>query len=531
MLHRLDEAVALIEALGSPHVKVMADLFHMSIEEDDLPAALRRCGPQLGHVHLADSQRAHPAPGTRTSLRSSPRSRRSASTATWRWSAASAATSRRRWPRWRRSSTASGAPPTIPGRCCGAGLGVARRGVGVRVGRARAIAARRTCGSTARSWCRSRRRRRPAASAGCAWTGRAGTGALRGAGAGGRRAAAAALRRGRPRGDGLGQRCAGGRARGRLHAVRGRHHGRARARGGEQELVVRAVDDPRDLEQPRGKQDWQDEPHDIWYPRTTGIWQTVWLEAVPAPPRRPALAPRRRDAGRRARGARRRAPPRRRLRARGDVRPATGSRRATAAVHGGDVRPGSRCPTRASPPSADGCCGRPSTRRCSTRSSCSRARRRDRPGRRPTRRCARSASSAAAPAQRAPAAAAARARPGLLARDRPHAARRGGARARRRAGPGARLQRRAQASEGRGPALPARRRRARPAGVGGDAERLPLHARARRAAHRASGSRRSSATRATPASSPGCRSTSRGASSRLAARRRPARPRRARSTT
>jgi Glycosyl hydrolases family 2, TIM barrel domain/Glycosyl hydrolases family 2, sugar binding domain len=47
------------------------------------------------------------------------------------------------------------------------------------------------------------------------------------------------------------------------------------------ELVVRAEDDPSDLAKPRGKQDWQREPHSIWYPRTTGIWQTVWLEAVP----------------------------------------------------------------------------------------------------------------------------------------------------------------------------------------------------------------------------------------------------------
>ncbi|MDB5810099.1 MAG: putative b-glycosidase, Glycoside Hydrolase Family 2, partial [Betaproteobacteria bacterium] len=30
----------------------------------------------------------------------------------------------------------------------------------------------------------------------------------------------------------------------------------------------------------RGKQDWQLEPHSIWYPRTTGIWQTVWFERV-----------------------------------------------------------------------------------------------------------------------------------------------------------------------------------------------------------------------------------------------------------
>ena len=48
------------------------------------------------------------------------------------------------------------------------------------------------------------------------------------------------------------------------------------------ELVVRAVDDPHDVAKPRGKQDWQREPHSIWYPRTTGIWQTVWVETVPA---------------------------------------------------------------------------------------------------------------------------------------------------------------------------------------------------------------------------------------------------------
>jgi beta-galactosidase/beta-glucuronidase len=50
---------------------------------------------------------------------------------------------------------------------------------------------------------------------------------------------------------------------------------------GEQEVVVRAEDDPHDLAKPRGKQDWQLEPHSIWYPRTTGIWQTVWLERAP----------------------------------------------------------------------------------------------------------------------------------------------------------------------------------------------------------------------------------------------------------
>lgn len=49
----------------------------------------------------------------------------------------------------------------------------------------------------------------------------------------------------------------------------------------EHTLVVRAEDDPHDVTQPRGKQDWHEDPHAIWYRRTTGIWQTVWLEAVP----------------------------------------------------------------------------------------------------------------------------------------------------------------------------------------------------------------------------------------------------------
>ena len=53
-------------------------------------------------------------------------------------------------------------------------------------------------------------------------------------------------------------------------------------RSGERaHVVVRAEDDPHDLAKPRGKQDWQLEPHSIWYPRTTGIWQTVWMETVP----------------------------------------------------------------------------------------------------------------------------------------------------------------------------------------------------------------------------------------------------------
>ncbi|MEL4319432.1 glycoside hydrolase family 2 TIM barrel-domain containing protein [Leifsonia sp. YIM 134122] len=51
--------------------------------------------------------------------------------------------------------------------------------------------------------------------------------------------------------------------------------------GVEHTIVVRVEDDPVDVAQPRGKQDWREQPHVIWYHRTTGIWQPVWLESVP----------------------------------------------------------------------------------------------------------------------------------------------------------------------------------------------------------------------------------------------------------
>lgn len=45
-------------------------------------------------------------------------------------------------------------------------------------------------------------------------------------------------------------------------------------------LVVRAEDPPTDRYIPRGKQHWEEKPASIFYARTTGIWQTVWLEPV-----------------------------------------------------------------------------------------------------------------------------------------------------------------------------------------------------------------------------------------------------------
>ncbi|HZJ57199.1 MAG TPA: glycoside hydrolase family 2 TIM barrel-domain containing protein [Clostridia bacterium] len=52
-------------------------------------------------------------------------------------------------------------------------------------------------------------------------------------------------------------------------------------RDGKNEIILRAKDDTLDLEMPRGKQYWKERSEGIFYTRTTGIWQTVWIEAVP----------------------------------------------------------------------------------------------------------------------------------------------------------------------------------------------------------------------------------------------------------
>lgn len=45
-------------------------------------------------------------------------------------------------------------------------------------------------------------------------------------------------------------------------------------------IVVRVEDPSEDETIPRGKQFWVEKSASIWYTRTTGIWQTVWLEPI-----------------------------------------------------------------------------------------------------------------------------------------------------------------------------------------------------------------------------------------------------------
>ena len=49
--------VKLLHSVGNDNVKLLADLFHMNIEEADIARAIRAAGHHVGHVHLADSNR------------------------------------------------------------------------------------------------------------------------------------------------------------------------------------------------------------------------------------------------------------------------------------------------------------------------------------------------------------------------------------------------------------------------------------------------------------------------------------------
>jgi sugar phosphate isomerase/epimerase len=49
--------VALLKQSGATNAKLLADLFHMNIVEEDLPTAIRSGAGHIGHIHLVDSNR------------------------------------------------------------------------------------------------------------------------------------------------------------------------------------------------------------------------------------------------------------------------------------------------------------------------------------------------------------------------------------------------------------------------------------------------------------------------------------------
>ena len=57
IINTLGQGSALLQNLKTSNVKLLADLFHLNIEEVDIAASILHAAGDIGHVHLADSNR------------------------------------------------------------------------------------------------------------------------------------------------------------------------------------------------------------------------------------------------------------------------------------------------------------------------------------------------------------------------------------------------------------------------------------------------------------------------------------------
>jgi len=57
LINRLEDGASFLHSLTTTNVRLLADLFHMNIEEASLPDSIRQAGKLIGHVHFADSNR------------------------------------------------------------------------------------------------------------------------------------------------------------------------------------------------------------------------------------------------------------------------------------------------------------------------------------------------------------------------------------------------------------------------------------------------------------------------------------------
>jgi sugar phosphate isomerase/epimerase len=63
LIRRLEQGVEVLRRVDNPGTALMADFFHMSIEEADISSALRQNAAYVAHIHLADSNRLQPGMG------------------------------------------------------------------------------------------------------------------------------------------------------------------------------------------------------------------------------------------------------------------------------------------------------------------------------------------------------------------------------------------------------------------------------------------------------------------------------------
>lgn len=63
LLNRVEQAIEIVKKANSPGIKIMADFFHMNIEEAQIDEAIKKGKNLIYNVHLADSNRLLPGYG------------------------------------------------------------------------------------------------------------------------------------------------------------------------------------------------------------------------------------------------------------------------------------------------------------------------------------------------------------------------------------------------------------------------------------------------------------------------------------
>lgn len=63
LINSVPECLSLIDAVGAGNFGVLADTFHMNIEDVSIAGSLQQAGPRLFHVHFVDSNRWYPGAG------------------------------------------------------------------------------------------------------------------------------------------------------------------------------------------------------------------------------------------------------------------------------------------------------------------------------------------------------------------------------------------------------------------------------------------------------------------------------------
>ena len=63
LIRRLEQAAEICKVVGMDYVRMMADFFHMNIEEADISSSIEDAADFIVHIHLADSNRLLPGYG------------------------------------------------------------------------------------------------------------------------------------------------------------------------------------------------------------------------------------------------------------------------------------------------------------------------------------------------------------------------------------------------------------------------------------------------------------------------------------